>query len=693
MSNENSNRALLQYICRFAEDLLKSVLQERCNLGTPFYLPGLPLLDEELIKAFEDRDSFPEAPIELRKRWKGLYEHLTTSDVLDDSPRMIQLCYLYGLEEIWLLAVILSYAYQLEPKFQKTFAVLQGDSGRKGPDIYIISALAHYLNIEHSDVSLRMEDRAKRELFEATVDGQLFLKDFVFLWLNEETKNSLFRQGIFQIYQDDVEQSVIRVAELDQFTVIAKRQIEENAEKQLVMELRGSIGAGKKYFAREVVKRLGYRLCVLNMAVLLELSEKEIRNVLQEVYFTTCVKEGVLYLDFGHCKEEAAGVLQWAREILSEYFFVFMGVDLDSTISKQLSLPTQSLSFDKMSSQDSLALWKWMGKQYLVEEKMDYEQLAGKYRLLPGAIKETFIRAERYRFEKQMPSIDFSLLLSSIRECNQVIGNNLMERINTVFQWEDLRVEPHVIFHMKLACSHLKNRFQAQEAMGKKFPYGTGVGVLMYGPPGTGKTMAAQVMANELQMDLYRVDLSQVSSKYIGETEKNLEKIFKEAEQSNVILFFDEADAMFGKRTEVKDSNDKYANQETSYILQRIESYEGMVILATNFAQNFDNAFMRRITVSIRFSLPDENTRKLLWQDMLQATELVNDISIIEALAAQFELSGSNIKNIVRNAEFLALMEQRTLSVVDIVQAIKIEFEKLGKLCNANTFGMFMGYI
>jgi SpoVK/Ycf46/Vps4 family AAA+-type ATPase len=291
-----------------------------------------------------------------------------------------------------------------------------------------------------------------------------------------------------------------------------------------------------------------------------------------------------------------------------------------------------------------------------------------------------------------MENIDIPLLLSCIRESNQVISNSLMERIDTVFKWEDLRVEPQVIHGMQLACAHLKYRFTIHQNIGQHYPYGSGVGVLMYGPPGTGKTMAAQVIANELQMDLYRVDLSQVSSKYIGETEKNLEQIFKEAEQANVILFFDEADSMFGKRTEVKDSNDKYANQETSYILQRIESYEGMVILATNFAQNFDSAFMRRITVSIHFSMPDEATRKLLWKDMLKHSDLVNDSSTIDALASQFELTGSNIKNIVRNAEFLALMSGRKLSITDIVMAIKIEYEKLGKICSSATFGMFMMY-
>ena len=181
------------------------------------------------------------------------------------------------------------------------------------------------------------------------------------------------------------------------------------------------------------------------------------------------------------------------------------------------------------------------------------------------------------------------------------------------------------------------------------------------------------------------MDLSQVSSKYIGETAKNLENIFREAEQANVILFFDEADSLFGKRTEVKESNDKYANQETSYILQRIESYDGMVILATNIARNFDPAFMRRITVSIQFEMPDEQMRRLLWQDMLAPTALGQNEALLSNLAAQFELSGSNIKSIVRNAIFTSLMEKRELRGADLAAALKIEHEKMGRILNLSS--------
>lgn len=144
--------------------------------------------------------------------------------------------------------------------------------------------------------------------------------------------------------------------------------------------------------------------------------------------------------------------------------------------------------------------------------------------------------------------------------------------------------------------------------------YGRGVSMLFYGPPGTGKTMGAQVLARELHLELYKADLSCVMSKYIGETEKNLGEIFEEVKKSQSILFFDEADALFGKRSEVKDAQDKYANAETAYLLQKMEEYEGIVILATNYMQNFDEAFKRRIRFMIEFPLPDAGRRRQIWQ-------------------------------------------------------------------------------
>lgn len=171
---------------------------------------------------------------------------------------------------------------------------------------------------------------------------------------------------------------------------------------------------------------------------------------------------------------------------------------------------------------------------------------------------------------------------------------------------------------MVYAVNHIKykNKVNGEWGFDKKLPYGKGLSVLFYGPPGTGKTMAAQVIANELGLELYKVDLSQMVSKYIGETEKNLSELFNEAQYSNAILFFDEADALFSKRTEVSDSKDKYSNVETSYLLQKIEEYEGIAILASNYLVNFDDAFKRRIKFIINFQMPGPEMRYKLWRKM-----------------------------------------------------------------------------
>lgn len=693
MIKDNSNHIFLQCVCDFADSLLKEVLIRRSELKNNFYLPGMPVTDEELVPSLSDNVAFARASVDLNRKWQELIQLLKMDNVDEDSPRMIQLCYLYDLKELWIFVLIITYVYRVDSKYEKAFLMLQGDSGRRKPDVFLINALAYYMGIDCQMTELIAESRAKNELFETLIDEQFSLREYVFLWLNKQENEKLLRQGILKIYNEYTQKSVIRLQELEWCSEVAKRQFEQNVEKQLIFELQGRTGAGKKYFCREVAERLGYKLCAIKVAVLLECSERELRDILQQIYFTCMVYGCILYIDLENCMDEREDVIQYVRQIVSEYSLLFIGAAPNSIITKKLSLSTHQLDFDKLSLKDSIALWKMIGEQHMVEDDFDYEQLAGRYRLLPGVMEDVFNRAERYRFKQNMPAIDFSLLLSCIRESNKVITNNLMERIETRFKWEDLHVEPQVINNMQLACAHIKYRYAIQEKMGKCFPYGNGVGVLMYGPPGTGKTMAAQVIANELQMDLYRVDLSQVSSKYIGETEKNLEQIFKEAEQANVILFFDEADSMFGKRTEVKDSNDKYANQETSYILQRIESYEGMVILATNFAQNFDSAFMRRITVSIHFSLPDEEMRKLLWKDMLKYSDLINDDNIIEDLATQFELTGSNIKNIVKNAEYLALMKNSRLTIAEVALAIKLEFEKMGKIWSTNTFGRFRVYV
>jgi SpoVK/Ycf46/Vps4 family AAA+-type ATPase len=219
--------------------------------------------------------------------------------------------------------------------------------------------------------------------------------------------------------------------------------------------------------------------------------------------------------------------------------------------------------------------------------------------------------------------------------------------------------------------------------VGQKLVSSRGVTVLFAGPPGTGKTMAAEIIAGELGLDLYKIDLSSIISKYIGETEKNLERIFSEASSSNAILFFDEADALFGKRSEVRDSHDRYANIEISYLLQRMEAYDGITILATNLRANLDEAFTRRLQFSVDFPFPEEEDRLRIWQALFPSgVPRAADIDFA-LLARRFKLAGGNIRNILVSAAYLAAADGGQVTMSHLLHGARRELQKMGKLLGA----------
>ncbi len=221
-----------------------------------------------------------------------------------------------------------------------------------------------------------------------------------------------------------------------------------------------------------------------------------------------------------------------------------------------------------------------------------------------------------------------------------------------------------------------------------KVPYGRGITMLFYGSSGTGKTLAASAMANELGLDLYRVDLSRLISKYIGETQKNIGKIFDDAQNCDCILFFDEADALFSKRTDNSDAQDKYSNAEIAYLLQRTEHYDGAIILATNLLQNFDEAFRRRIDFMLHFPLPDERLRQKLWDNIFPPQAPVEDINT-GLLAKHIELSGAGIRNCAVNAALIAASEGSTITMAKIIKAAEAEYQKQNKQLPVNLLAMF----
>jgi ATPase family associated with various cellular activities (AAA) len=249
--------------------------------------------------------------------------------------------------------------------------------------------------------------------------------------------------------------------------------------------------------------------------------------------------------------------------------------------------------------------------------------------------------------------------------------------VTTKMDWEDLVLNPKTaqpINDIKIWLHH-NATFLQDWGMDKKIK--PGFRALFYGPPGTGKTLTATLLGKQFQKDVYRIDLSQVVSKYIGETEKNLEKIFAKAENKNWILFFDEADALFGKRSSVQNAHDKYANQEVSYLLQRVEDFPGLIILASNFKSNLDSAFIRRFNSIIYFPMPDQEERYKIWRNSIPAKAgLGEDVDLL-AIARRYELSGSAIVSVIHYASLQTIYKGGAIiSKADIIEGIKREYEK-----------------
>lgn len=254
------------------------------------------------------------------------------------------------------------------------------------------------------------------------------------------------------------------------------------------------------------------------------------------------------------------------------------------------------------------------------------------------------------------------------------------KRITTRLEWEDLVLEETTRHEIDQLITWINHSEEVLDGFGLRKNLKRGYRVLFYGPPGTGKTLTATLIGKKLKMDVYRVDLSQVVSKYIGETEKNLSNIFDQAESRNWILFFDEADSLFGERTQASNSNDRAANQEISYLLQRVENFPGIVILASNLKSNIDEAFSRRFQNTVYFPLPEAAERLTLWQKIFENASVKNREDLFEQFANNYELAGGSLTNVARYAALSAIMDNRNvINKSDLEQGIFRELQKEGK--------------
>lgn len=334
----------------------------------------------------------------------------------------------------------------------------------------------------------------------------------------------------------------------------------------------------------------------------------------------------------------------------------------------------------KPDAEQCYELWKGYLSMYGYEGLVDIHALASKMKLEAGKIKRIVEAVDTKVKSGFLDTRDFDIRVIN-RLCYEILDDGRYENvkhINTQMSFDDLKINET----NREILKDIVKQVESQEFvynnwnLTQKYRYGRAITVLLAGQPGTGKTMSVHVMASALGLELYKVDLSQVVDKYVGETQKRLEEIFERAEKSNMILFFDEADAVFGKRNETKDANDKYSNSEIAYILQRIEEFDGILFLATNYIQNLDNAFMRRIRYVLHFDIPDAATRKEIWMSAFPTEVPLSDNIDFDTLANNIEISGGDIKNIVFNAIYYAASDNRIVEMKHIIKALYREQSK-----------------
>lgn len=363
-----------------------------------------------------------------------------------------------------------------------------------------------------------------------------------------------------------------------------------------------------------------------------------------------------------------------------------------STHATPIERPLVIFDVARPTSEEQHALWiealeipteSWNGK---------IKSIIGQFNLTAGAIcsvsKAFHVKQLEDGNEKvDEPSETMAVLWHLCRSHTRPRLDNLAQRIEPAALWDDIVLPQQQKQTLREIAMHVRHRNKVYKDwdFSSKGLRNLGISALFVGESGTGKTMAAEVIANELSLDLYRVDLSQVVSKYIGESEKNLKRVFDAAEDGGAILLFDEADALFGKRSEVRDSHDRYANIEVSYLLQRMEAYRGLAILTTNMKQALDIAFLRRVRFVVKFPFPDATQRAEIWQRIFPS-EMPMESLDIERLS-RLTITGGSIRNIVVNAAFLAADDDAPVRMGHLFHAAKSEYAKLDKPLSAGELG------
>lgn len=364
---------------------------------------------------------------------------------------------------------------------------------------------------------------------------------------------------------------------------------------------------------------------------------------------------------------------------------------LAAPVAPALNVPSLRVSVAKPDGSDRQQLWiDALGPGQARHAALELERAASHFRLGSRAVQDIALSLHETLALPPGESVarHATPLWESCRRASRGGLDNLAQRLDASADWDSLVLPEAQLAVLRQIAAHLRQRYKVQEQWGfaARSSRGLGLATLFAGESGTGKTLAAEVLAHALRLDLYRIDLSAVVSKYIGETEKNLRKVFDAAEDCGAILLFDEADALFGKRTEVKDSHDRHANIEVSYLLQRMEAYHGLAVLTTNLKSSLDPAFLRRLRFIVQFPFPDQAQRLALWQRAFPAATPTRELDFDKL--SRLSMTGGSIRNIALNAAYLAADAGEPVSMAHLLQAAHAEASKHERpLADAETRG------
>jgi SpoVK/Ycf46/Vps4 family AAA+-type ATPase len=688
--------------------------REGRQASAPDQFKGLVLWDEEIDEMMVESLTAATGESEAEPRLRPLLDQLAELDarILDRKAEsiarqtglsLVRLSELFDLTAFEELCLMICLAPEIDRKYEKLYAYLQDDVTRKRASVDLALGLA----------GLGAEERLRaRSAFDAgsamlkhrlikVIDDQLDAPSpLIARYVKLDDRIVSFLLGTKS--GDERLEEVVRLiepgGETDETMIDPemKRKLCDFAASrsgEAIFHLRGPYGSGREAMALAVAQHFGLPLILADAERMFDAPqpfEETARLVGREALLAgaAIAVKGFdsLLADEGR-KARSSSLLETVQS--STRLAFLLG---ERRWMRQGLLSGRAFIAEKLPAPDERArrrLWKVnLERHGHPGGEAETGAVAARFRFTPGQIRDAAREASslagwRSHASGEVRAVDLQAACRA-----QVVTNlgALALKIEPHFKWEDIVLPPDQIGQLREICDQVKTRHVVFEQWGfdRKLSLGKGLNALFSGPPGTGKTMAAEVIAGELDLDLYRIDLSQVVSKYIGETEKNLSRVFNEAQSSSAILFFDEADALFGKRSEVKDSHDRYANIEIGYLLQEMEQYDGIAILATNLRQNMDEAFVRRLQSIIEFPFPDEEHRRRIWQVMFPSEAPMGEDVDFTTLAREIRLAGGNIKNIALTAAFYAASDGGAIRMEHLIEATRREYQKLGWPWNAS---------